>query len=42
MVAFAVSASGITVAGVSAPFWGLLAGLTTLAALTFVRKPQPA
>lgn len=30
MVTFAVSASAITVAGISAPFWGLLAGLAVL------------
>ena len=27
IVTFIVSASGITVAGISAPFWGLVAGL---------------
>jgi benzoate membrane transport protein len=30
MVTFAVSASAVTVAGISAPFWGLLAGLAAL------------
>ena len=29
IVTFVVSASGITVAGISAPFWGLVAGLPT-------------
>jgi benzoate membrane transport protein len=30
MVTFVVSASGVTVAGISAPFWGLVAGLVLL------------
>jgi benzoate membrane transport protein len=38
IVTFVVSASAITVAGVSAPFWGLAAGLT-LAALRPARRP---
>jgi benzoate membrane transport protein len=32
MVTFAISASGVTVGGISAPFWGLLAGWLFLAA----------
>jgi benzoate membrane transport protein len=32
MVTFAISASGVTVAGISAPFWGLLAGWLFLTA----------
>ncbi|WP_407653001.1 benzoate/H(+) symporter BenE family transporter [Baekduia soli] len=31
MVTFVITASGITVAGISAPFWGLVAGLAFLA-----------
>ncbi len=40
IVTFVVSASGITVAGVSAPFWGLAAGLA-LAAVRPARRPPP-
>jgi benzoate membrane transport protein len=32
MITFAISASGVTVAGISSPFWGLLAGWVFLAA----------
>jgi benzoate membrane transport protein len=32
IITFAISASGVTVAGISAPFWGLLAGWLYLAA----------
>jgi benzoate membrane transport protein len=42
MVTFAVSASAVTVAGISAPFWGLLAGLAVLlvqTALPGLRDP---
>ena len=31
MITFVVSASGLTIAGIGAPFWGLLAGLAVLA-----------
>jgi benzoate membrane transport protein len=39
MVTFAVSASAITVAGISAPFWGLLAGLAALCVQSVLRHP---
>ncbi len=39
---FVVSASGIAVAGIGAPFWGLLAGLGFLALHRFVPVKRPA
>jgi len=39
MVTFAVSASAITVAGISAPFWGLLAGLAARCVQSVLRHP---
>ncbi|GAB2834743.1 benzoate/H(+) symporter BenE family transporter [Actinocorallia aurea] len=43
VITFAVTASGITLLGVGAPFWGLLAGLTYSALTRFpTRKPAPA
>jgi benzoate membrane transport protein len=37
-VTLVVAASGVTVAGVGAAFWGLLAGVVVLAALTVERR----
>jgi benzoate membrane transport protein len=39
--AFVTTASGITVAGIGAPFWGLLAGLALLAVSTTSRRVDP-
>ncbi|WP_332686061.1 benzoate/H(+) symporter BenE family transporter [Devosia sp.] len=38
---FVTTASGITIAGVGAPFWGLVAGIGMMALLHFGRKPEP-
>ncbi|ROO89663.1 benzoate membrane transport protein [Actinocorallia herbida] len=40
VITFAVTASGITLLGIGAPFWGLLAGLT-YSALNRFRSPKP-
>jgi benzoate membrane transport protein len=43
VVTFVVTASSITVAGISAPFWGLAAGLTYLGLQrTRVARREPA
>jgi len=41
LVAFLVTASGLSIAGVGSGFWGLVAGALTLAALrpTYNRRP---
>lgn len=39
VVTFAVTASSVTIASISAPFWGLVAGLALLAATRRVRRP---
>ncbi|MGI8421621.1 MAG: benzoate/H(+) symporter BenE family transporter, partial [Gaiellaceae bacterium] len=39
VVTFSVTASSVTIASISAPFWGLLAGLALLAATRRVRRP---
>jgi benzoate membrane transport protein len=41
LITFVVSASSVTIAGVSAPFWGLVAGLAYLGLQRF-RRPAPA
>jgi benzoate membrane transport protein len=41
-ITFVVSASAITVAGISAPFWGLLAGLAFLALQRAAPAARPA
>lgn len=41
VLTFLVTASGVTVAGISAPFWGLVAGILTVAVL-YVRPRRPA
>ncbi|MGE0767764.1 MAG: benzoate/H(+) symporter BenE family transporter [Hyphomicrobiaceae bacterium] len=41
VVTFAVTASGITVAGIGSAFWGLLAGLVVLGADRLTARPNP-
>jgi benzoate membrane transport protein len=41
LVTFAVSASGTTLAGVSSPFWGLLAGVGFLGLQRAGIRPTP-
>lgn len=42
ILTFVTTASGITIAGVGAPFWGLVAGIGMIALLRFGIRPQPA
>lgn len=42
VVTLVVSASALTAAGISAPFWGLVAGLVVLGAQRLGRRPEPA
>ncbi|HEY8577281.1 MAG TPA: benzoate/H(+) symporter BenE family transporter [Devosia sp.] len=42
VLTFATTASGITIAGVGAPFWGLVAGIGMLLLLRLGLKPAPA
>lgn len=42
LITFLVTASGMTLFGIGAAFWGLVAGASTLAALTWRRRRQPA
>lgn len=41
VLTFVTTASGITIVGVGAPFWGLVAGIGMLALLRFGIKPTP-
>ncbi len=41
-VTLVVAASGVTIAGVGAAFWGLIAGVVVLAALSLERRRRPA
>jgi len=41
VLTFVTTASGITIIGVGAPFWGLVAGISMLLLLRFAIKPAP-
>ena len=41
ILTFATTASGITIAGVGAPFWGLVAGIGMILLLRFGMRPEP-
>lgn len=41
ILTFATTASGITIAGIGAPFWGLVAGIGMILLLRFGLQPEP-
>ncbi len=41
ILTFATTASGITIAGIGAPFWGLVAGIGMILLLRFGIRPEP-